>query len=97
MLWMSAFHLGADIAYPRSQVSFVPKAEVAVYLNKSLAPRNGTARHSGNPAFRIPSANRPASVELGSLNKSSHLVIVRFGCCFSTAATADLATSCWPD
>jgi len=54
MLWMSAFHPGADIAHPRGHVSFVPKAEVAVavYSIKSLVPRDGTARHSGSPALR---------------------------------------------
>jgi hypothetical protein len=30
ILWMSAFHPGADIAHPRSHVSFVPKNEPAL-------------------------------------------------------------------
>jgi hypothetical protein len=34
MLWMSAFHLGADIAHARSQVSFVPTGDIARARNE---------------------------------------------------------------
>ena len=37
MLWMSAFHPGADMAYPQSQVSFVPKADSCSAANSSIS------------------------------------------------------------